>query len=79
MVLATKQWGYQLSEKQNGKIIYPVSFTRFAIPVYCINSDERGDSDDKTPEGVTNSTLTGMTIWSWQYPRIGFFWIAIGI
>lgn len=73
------QWGYQQSETHNGEIIYPVGFTKFAIPLYCLKADESNDSDNRTQWGVTNVTLTGMTLWSWQYPRHGFFWIVIGI
>ena len=69
------QWGYQ----NKGNIIYPVSFTSFAIPVYCINSSEMSDSDNQTQGGVTNVTLTGMKLWTWQYPNNGFFWVTIGI
>ena len=76
------QWGYYgkaSSAGNDANIIYPVSFTKFVIPAYCLNADVNSDLDSQTQGGVTKVTLTGMRLWSWQDQSDGFFWIAIGI
>lgn len=78
----SRQWGYYgkaSSAGNDANIIYPVSFTKFAIPAYCLNADVNSDLDSQTQGGVTKVTLTGMRLWSWQDQSDGFFWIAIGI
>lgn len=70
------QWGYYgkaSSAGNDANIIYPVSFTKFAIPAYCLNADVNSDLDSQTQGGVTKVTLTGMRLWSWQDQSDGFF------
>lgn len=74
------QWGYNPhSDGYLTNIIYPVSFTKFAIPVYSLESVEQQDPDDHTEGGATKLTLTGMSLWTWQTSTTEFLWIVIGI
>ena len=80
MVYSKKQWGYQPhSDGYLANIIYPISFTKFAIPVYSLESVEQQDPDANTEGGATKLTLTGMSLWTWQSSTTEFFWIVIGI
>lgn len=78
-----KQWGYSAilsGGGYNSKFSYPISFKKFAIPLFATKGESLVDTDSQTQSMiVTDSPLTDISIINWYNGTKGHYIIVIGV